>query len=696
MTYTPRNLPNNSTGVDPQVDGNVEADFGDKMRVTDGIMLRINRNLSYLKSNQVTLQDSTDPELRKRFTPPQICNDASYGFYLDTGTNTYKMDGSTTKEIVDDFTDLTNIDIVNTNCYVDHITNNGQISLPQSWTVSEACDQDSICSDGGHLYPKGLNTYWYFGWQKGKAFWMSPKWVQDPFSQAALVGAPEPSVCRAMTFKANVTGQLTKVQLWLYGTHTAEDYAYVEIRTTSGGAPTQTVVARTQVGNLKTTKGAIVAVPFSHPPQLVAGTTYAIVVRGGFTSYGNYGIGGWQVKCPGTKYANGNPYVSLDNGRTWTLHSSFSDISFKEGNVRPREFAFQTYMLTGTLTYPTSGTYRVYFKPIRCNPIQQIKCTPQQTTTNGAIVWEVSSDMVNWHTITGPSWLYDFTTGPAGEKNKNTAYIRATLSTTLASTSPSIQSVDIVITTVPATQGYLRTLFYNPRTANPMGAAIWSRVHAPANIDPTCTCLVDIIRNVTSEELIPVTGAQTTVTLADYPAYPMKDVFANGAGTTTPVPLTENKDFTVNYDTKVITFTAAPAAGTVLAKYNPIWIKGLDQTNFPQATPSGFKTDLFDEFFNGTGAQTVFTLKAVPADPIRHVYVNTVEYYEDTDFVVDYFNKTITFNTAPSAGTGNVEVKYTPYLADIGLAFAYRTTRPTPTGNLPNITVLGNYFQNRV
>lgn len=696
MTYTPRNSPTDAVPVSPAVDGNLEEDTGDQKKVTDSMLVRFMRNIAYLLSLGVSLQDSTDPELRKWFVPPLIDTANSYGMILNSGANTYQFDNSVVGDggYTDDLITLDKIDTINTTAYIDLV--NGQATLPPAFSGVDTLDRNNACAADG-VTAKHINTYWYIGWEKGKAFWMSPNWLADPFSQNSST-PNEPSVLRAMTFQPSTSGVLSKVQIVLFGNSLAEDDAYVEIRTTSNGVPTQNVLYRQKIDLRSVHGSALVAVPFQHPIQVSSSNTYAIVVRGGMTSWANkYGIGGWQVKCPGSAPSWGNPFISLDNGRTWINNKGYADPTFSEGNIRPREFAIQTYMQTVTTTYPTSGTYQVWWKAFRTNPIQTVQLSTSQTTPTGtSILWEVSTDLWHWHAVAGPSWNYNFANATTGEQNQNTIYIRATLSTTTSANTPSIQSLNVSLTTTAATAAYLRTQFYKPRLSNPMGAAIWSRLHAPVNMDPGCICLVDIIKNTEITEYITTDGTSTSYSVAEFPAYPMNAMtLVPNSGN--PVTYTERKDYTVNYDTKVITFTSAPAAGTLQPKYYPIWLKGLTQDNFPQ-TPStnkdiGFKTDLFDEFFNGDGSTTTFTLKTVPADPIRHTYVNGVELFEGKDFTVDYFNKKIIFNTAPSTGTNNIEMKYTPYLDDIGLAFAYRITRPDST---KQVSVLGNFFQNRV
>jgi len=72
-----------------------------------------------------------------------------------------------------------------------------------------------------------------------------------------------------------------------------------------------------------------------------------------------------------------------------------------------------------------------------------------------------------------------------------------------------------------------------------------------------------------------------------------------------------------------------------------------------------------NETFDGTGAQTVYTLSSA-VDSIVTVLVDSVEVYPYKDFEIDLDNKKITFNTAPASGTDNVDITY-----NNGIAWVY-------------------------
>ena len=62
------------------------------------------------------------------------------------------------------------------------------------------------------------------------------------------------------------------------------------------------------------------------------------------------------------------------------------------------------------------------------------------------------------------------------------------------------------------------------------------------------------------------------------------------------------------------------------------------------------------ESFNGTGAQTVFTITKTPLLAINSVTVDAVEMTAYLDYQIDIDNSKITFTTAPGSGTDNVVI----------------------------------------
>jgi hypothetical protein len=767
-------------------------EFGNKRKITSSLLLRFCQNIRALYNKTKTLEDSTDPELRKRFHPLLIDEQKSYGTTLDS-KNQYKFDNTTNTTFIDtigeypiplnNFTktpdtenlyqknleyvegiaqiietdtkitytlqsNIENVKNTESSYYIDKYTKtvyihtsddqhplyhtintiihskdiyineelttchidleNHTITIPYETITQydeEELDQNTATElINGKEVLKPLNTFWYMGWLHSKPFWMSPEWLNDPFSENPHT-PDEPTLCRSFTFTPEKTGLLKKVQIRLTSNPQAEDEFYCEIRTTtSDGYPSQQILAREKTYLRQFHQSSLFPIPFHNPPLLTKGVKYAIVLRAGFTSYSHtYGIGGWQNPCPGGVYPHGDLFISQNNGRTWIKNDYYPDISFREGLVRPKKYAWQTYMqTTNSQLQPREGKFQVCWKPIRCNPIKNIQLIPSFQNNGGTVEWFISSNNRDWHPIKAPDWYYDFETGPLAEQNQQTLYIMATLTSGAGILkTPIINGLKANIHTKPALQAYIRTIFYNPRLTNPLGASIWSGIGTNIKIDPPTEkdiqINIEIIRNTITREYINIKKDQKTIKLQEHPAQPLIMMLFYTKSAFSPT-LQEGYHYIVDYDTKTITFPEPPIFdGIIQVDYYPLWLKNLKPEDFP------IKTDLFTEYYTGTGELDLFKLKTTPIDPIRTFeYYNTqedewTELIEDIDFKVDYFQKTIK-NLKPTIKPPenmeyNYRIKYTPYLADTGLALAYHLQRKNTN---QQIHIQGNYYQNRV
>jgi len=64
------------------------------------------------------------------------------------------------------------------------------------------------------------------------------------------------------------------------------------------------------------------------------------------------------------------------------------------------------------------------------------------------------------------------------------------------------------------------------------------------------------------------------------------------------------------------------------------------------------------EEFDGDDAETEFVLTNTPVRNVRSVTVEGASQSLGTDYTVDYSTSTITFSTAPTSGTDNVDIQY--------------------------------------
>lgn len=158
----------------------------------------------------------------------------------------------------------------------------------------------------------------------------------------------------------------------------------------------------------------------------------------------------------------------------------------------------------------------------------------------------------------------------------------------------------------------------------------------------------------------------------------------------------EYYDYTVNYDSNILSFKSSGLSkidiGNLNIQYNPIFIKDLENKDFPLCL------DLFYETFtiSSLDIQNGYVeLKTNPLDPLRNVILSqgtdTIELQEDVDYSVDYDNKKLIFNNSNILNQGDIlEIKYTPNLDDLGISIGYYLNR---TDTSKNSKILPNYIE---
>ena len=626
-----------------------QEEFGDGKKITTSLLERYCKNISGLWKKTGELEDNTDPELRKTFTPPIIHDMHSYGTRLNA-SNGYEFDNSTetifidaiglktielhdlkeiengktrlytkeletahniikisinkqeneydpknsleeletgqhgyyldleknilyikpaltetpTKVLATVYSDDPYIDRKNTTAHVDLAKNVIHAPYSPDQYEEEVIDQNTAEQYTMDATGKVTSTirnvekYWNFGWRKFNHFWMYPLWLQDPFAESPNT-PPIPTVARAFIITPRNTGILTKIRLMFNVKNGAEDEVYVEIRTlTPEGKPSTKILAREKTRIRGAKQSLLHTINFSTPPLLTKSEKYAVVVRAGFTSPDkSYGLGGWSYATyPGEVIKNltkkavnkisgdlpgpwkhifdfdndilSDVLVSIDNCVSWTkVHPVLEGILDGMG---ARAFSYQTFIKplksAATLTKKQS---MVYWKPIKTNPIQSVQLTP--STQGDYVKWEISTNMIDWHQIKHPEWSYNFQEdGERHEKNQNQLYIRATINASEKSIkgSSEINGLKVMIKTLPADTAYLKTLFYNPRLGNLLGASLWSSLGTNVTLNPPLSdkidVKVDVIRNKIMKDTIESNGKTMTFPLSEKPSKPLVKV----------------------------------------------------------------------------------------------------------------------------------------------------------------------------
>jgi hypothetical protein len=140
------------------------------------------------------------------------------------------------------------------------------------------------------------------------------------------------------TFRAGVSGNLTRMDIGLGLASGSSGTITVEIRNLNGINPGATVLATTTIGPVTNVgTAALYTTTFATPAAVVSGTSYSVVLR---TSVGSTVFGVRGSTAGGSTLANGQVFTSTNSGGTWTPVAA--DLYF-------------TSYVTPPLTYTASG-----------------------------------------------------------------------------------------------------------------------------------------------------------------------------------------------------------------------------------------------------------------------------------------------------------------------------------------------------
>ena len=148
------------------------------------------------------------------------------------------------------------------------------------------------------------------------------------------------TVWTGQTFRAGVTGNLTKLTVGLGLASGTSGTITVEIRNLNGSNPGTTVLATSTLGPVTNVgTAALYTTTFTTPAAVVSGTSYSIVLR---TSVGNTVFGVRGSTAGGSSLPNGQVFTTTNSGTTWTAIAA--DLWF-------------TSFVTPPLTYQAAGTF---------------------------------------------------------------------------------------------------------------------------------------------------------------------------------------------------------------------------------------------------------------------------------------------------------------------------------------------------
>lgn len=168
-------------------------------------------NDEYLKQECERLDYRINPYIRKRFNPIVVDTEKSYGFQVNGLDNTVNFNSDTEKIIPIDFTDESLLDMDISDCVIESYPtiSDGKVNihkravLPKHEKIVEDFSTANLAENGQ------INSSWYVGYNKAKPYVLYPEWMKN-YTLHNI-----PSVVRAQTFKANKTGVLEAVSLYI-------------------------------------------------------------------------------------------------------------------------------------------------------------------------------------------------------------------------------------------------------------------------------------------------------------------------------------------------------------------------------------------------------------------------------------------------------------------------------------------------
>lgn len=606
------------------------------------------------------------------------------------------------------------------------------------WTIKDEETGDLISDD------MTCNEYWYVGFDRNRNYETRPNWLANQLngeipgiSRAQTFKAKENGLLESVVLNlkgSTNTGTPLVVQIrrceMVDSVYTPVDsdqphLAYQEVR-------------------FENTDPGVYSVVFDHPPMMEKNKTYAVVLLSPLSHPTNcYWIGGWNMHCHADVYEDGNAFYSFNCGYNWIRYGKDEEeIDYHWGKYAPQDFAFQCHIKKVNNVYVKNTDYYLYLKPILSNPVTKIEINADDTIADNTttIVYQVSQDGNTW-TDVGASKTVTFNnpvqTTFVRAKMKTTSThspiinnILITLTTNAPNTmyaKTRVYNPKICGVLSADVWGRIFAPFSTDPTVTCTAEIISDKIVSEdfSIIDPAdltqYTWITDLdadainrasnltqyitdnpsVVTILREHQVYVRGFITDFAFVTPPSYPIRECNLTPAATGTKnTAYGEWYDFTVDYDTDTLTFRSSVLSnlpkGTLTVKYNPVFIQGLtaEEVGFRNPNKETTDGDLNDEglildYFKETLVVTEdnvetrrLPLRALPLDPIRHLYYNGEELKQDRDYTIDFNKKEIVF---PVINTDNessrlsindkIEIIYTPNIDDNGISIAWYAKR---------------------
>lgn len=215
---------------------------------------------------------------------------------------------------------------------------------------------------------------------------------------------------------------------------------------------------------------------------------------------------------------------------------------------------------------------------------------------------------------------------------------------------------------------------------------------------------------VNSESVTDMMSFTDGIKLVNSPAYPLVSCTLHPtANSTNDESYKEWVDFKFDYDNDLLNFYYETGHkvldeipdGSLTVTYNPIFIQDLSANEVGRRSSSdeGLILDYFKESFIVSDADyenNAVKLRARAVEPLKEVYLNDEEIYENVNYRVDYTNNTLIFDVdyATKINVGDtLTVVYTPNLEATGICIGYRGRRNSKEKNM---FIEPNYIEYKV
>ena len=238
------------------------------------------------------------------------------------------------------------------------------------------------------------------------------------------------------TFRAGITGNLTKISVGLGLNSGTTGTVTVEIRNLNGANPGTTVLATATLGPVTNVgTAALYTTTFATPAAVVSGTSYSVVLRGNTGSV--FSVRG--STAGGSTLANGQFFTTTTSGATWT--GVAADMYFTTFVTPPPAYAASGNLVSGVKdANPAAGSVAIW------TTLSWTATVPANTSLSFQVA--ASNNINGPYSFVGPDGTaatFFTTSGASLAQFKGFRYLRykAFLTTTDGTVTPTLSDVTV-------------------------------------------------------------------------------------------------------------------------------------------------------------------------------------------------------------------------------------------------------------